>query len=394
MPTSLAESFVAGQAPGLSWGNTVASWINDQSTRWYNVLEYGAVGDGSTDATTAIQNAIDAAYAASGGVVYFPAGRYKVSSTLTLKFRVSLLGYTPTFANATVLGRAVIEVASGMSTPVIINDRTNGPIQQGIQHWQFSFIQGMALDLNGSTTGCYALDIQECWGLNVDNCHIVRPYDHGVYLYSCNDIYFRNNAVLVFTAGVSTANCLHIEDIADSVFSGNQFGGSSGSAVYITKKGSGVNNRTWLFKFHDNLCYNSLAGSGIEVKDCTDSIGINITGNRCDQNYLNGITINNSPENLIANNVCAMNGWGNVTGQAGIYVVTSADTVLSANVCSEGTSTGGAPNQDYGIDVGANCDYSTLVGNSVRNNDTAGIRISATGNDNVRAQGNPGFADQ
>lgn len=44
-----------------------------------NVEDYGAVHDGVTDDTAAIQAAIDAAYDAGGGVVYFPAGLYIVS---------------------------------------------------------------------------------------------------------------------------------------------------------------------------------------------------------------------------------------------------------------------------------------------------------------------------
>lgn len=42
----------------------------------FNVRDFGAVGDGATDDTEAIQAAIDAAEAAGGGTVYFPAGDY------------------------------------------------------------------------------------------------------------------------------------------------------------------------------------------------------------------------------------------------------------------------------------------------------------------------------
>ena len=42
---------------------------------------YGADNSGTNDATKAIQKAIDAACSAGGGVVYLPAGTYKVNPT-------------------------------------------------------------------------------------------------------------------------------------------------------------------------------------------------------------------------------------------------------------------------------------------------------------------------
>ncbi|MBS0299974.1 MAG: hypothetical protein JSR32_08640 [Proteobacteria bacterium] len=59
----------------------------------YNVMDYGAVGDGTTDDYAAIDEAIDAVPKGQvyndpripeGGIVYFPGGKYKINTTLDL----------------------------------------------------------------------------------------------------------------------------------------------------------------------------------------------------------------------------------------------------------------------------------------------------------------------
>lgn len=58
-----------------------------------SVLDYGAKGDGTTDDTASIQATLEAAYAMSPKpVVYFPAGRYKVTDSLVLKDYMTLRG--------------------------------------------------------------------------------------------------------------------------------------------------------------------------------------------------------------------------------------------------------------------------------------------------------------
>lgn len=53
------------------------------STTVFNVIDYGAVGDGTANDTAAVQATITAA-GLSNGVVYLPAGLYKITSTLTI----------------------------------------------------------------------------------------------------------------------------------------------------------------------------------------------------------------------------------------------------------------------------------------------------------------------
>lgn len=88
--TERSDPGVPPNGVGSAWEDT-SGWprFNNDSGRklllhpgWYNVKEYGAVGDGSTDDTAAIQAAIDVVPSA-GGIVFFPIGLYKITSSLS-----------------------------------------------------------------------------------------------------------------------------------------------------------------------------------------------------------------------------------------------------------------------------------------------------------------------
>jgi len=66
----------------------------DQGGAVFNVKAYGATGGGSSSDTTPINNAISAALSAGGGVVYFPAGTYRLDSAIVVNRSdlVSLIG--------------------------------------------------------------------------------------------------------------------------------------------------------------------------------------------------------------------------------------------------------------------------------------------------------------
>jgi hypothetical protein len=58
----------------------------------YNASDYGATPGNTTNQATAINSAITAAANAGGGIVYIPAGRYRITSQINLKQGVWLLG--------------------------------------------------------------------------------------------------------------------------------------------------------------------------------------------------------------------------------------------------------------------------------------------------------------
>ena len=67
----------------------------------FNIVAYGAKGDGFTLNTVALQRTIDACHAAGGGVVRVPSGDY-VTGTIELKSHVTLsLDYGATILGST-----------------------------------------------------------------------------------------------------------------------------------------------------------------------------------------------------------------------------------------------------------------------------------------------------
>lgn len=67
----------------------LAAFTNFVNAADFNILKYGAVGDGTTLNTTAIQKAIDACYQAGGGKVTFPEGKF-LSGTIVLKDNITI----------------------------------------------------------------------------------------------------------------------------------------------------------------------------------------------------------------------------------------------------------------------------------------------------------------
>jgi hypothetical protein len=68
----------------------VARSAQDKMRETVSVKDFGAVGDGATDDTAAIQAAID-----NAGTIFFPPGTYKISDTIILGDKKTLFGSSP-----------------------------------------------------------------------------------------------------------------------------------------------------------------------------------------------------------------------------------------------------------------------------------------------------------
>lgn len=115
---SQVDEFVSHQVTTLFPSGTNSLGLDIKETpdipwapfdQWVNPIDYGADPSGITDATSAIQQAIDA----GKSTVYFPNGKYRIDSTLYIRGNVTrLIG-----CEARLQGKGVVTMAEGAGLP-------------------------------------------------------------------------------------------------------------------------------------------------------------------------------------------------------------------------------------------------------------------------------------
>lgn len=185
--------------------NSGSSVVCVEAAAAYYPTWWGAVGDGSTDDTAAIQAAIDAARVVAnstfGASVYFPAGTYMVSSQIQLRDRVTLAG--------SVIRGTLIRATSGFSDSyMFLASDADDP---GTSMFG-SVIQDVDIDCN-NVAGLGAI-VSDAWQ---ENCGLRRVLIRN----------WRTNAVYIRDGFGGAAN-LKFEDIE---FFGSTSGSTGGIVV-------------------------------------------------------------------------------------------------------------------------------------------------------------------
>lgn len=315
-----------------------------------DVRAYGAVGDNSTDDTTSIQAAIDAADAISGGAtVYFPPGVY-VTQTLALKYQVSLIGASGLFpSNAT---GAVLKLKANTNAPILINDSSGGgvagtsTIGGGSQRYQYSTIDGITFDGNKSNQTSMAADcirLTAAWHVTIKNCGIIHARGFGLRALDCNVLTIRNNH-FIFAP-------VYLESLADSIVTENQIGGGTGY-VYPCLWLASAGEACWQNLLTENFIFNNSNNTAISFPTATFDAGSDEATTSAPHGWADGTPVIVTTSGTLPGGLTAgKTYYVKSTGAAALKLATTRadlDAERYVNISSTGSGT-------HTIQVGENC---------------------------------------
>lgn len=359
---------------------------------------YGAAGDGTTDDTTAIQDAIDAVCAAGGGVVYFPAGTYLISATLTVICDgVALLGDGPAaaviLADPSMATGNMVEITSADYCAIRELGLTSAAQKTGgvgilITSCLFTTVEYLRLNNQYDAVKTVDSTVVRIVGLDVRNTahhgfyftgtgndfymsqvvadNSPNATGHGIFLDSgtqafigedCDLIHFANGLVIT-PSGTSTWH----------FFTGMIFDTNTNDGIHLGDGAADLRGITFV------NCWAASNGSqGVYIGANVE--GFQFIGGKVLNNGQNGFTVTSTTATrlTIADNLIVSNSQGSSGTYSGIRVVGGVTHLsVTGNHSYNGLSLGSTQKYGLSLESGAT-DYLVLDGNDFHGNATGEI---------------------
>lgn len=358
----------------------------EQGKQFNNVLDFGVVGDGVTNDTVALQNAINAS---TGGVLYLPAGTYLCSELALV-------------SNLTIIG-------AGQNNTII---KSNSTVVEGFvtgSGVDYVTVQDLQIDFAdiASVTATSAIGFFNSNYVAIRNCKVVKFNKLGIAMNSVRNFWIQEN---------------HIERTTPDAQGVNE-------CILTTETGPQTNEYGWI---QNNVCINSGTllqggylfiesntitdwryGAGIGIAQTASTIYNVVSNNHIFGSYtgidsdgfsVKGIENWGSGTRVIANIIHGASGPGIFVGGINTHIENNAfynnntytpetpsagislsyfdatfnanGSVVVGNRCFDTLAASGT--QQYGIIVGNSVTSVTIVGNNLVNNKTGEILALAT----------------
>lgn len=356
-----------------------------------SVAEYGAVGDGLTDDTSAIQSAINS----SAKIVLFERGKTYRVGMLTMPsdkeldgngacLKLKVNSYTPIITNGSYVNGANVNlVVRNFELDGSAKDHTVTTVQSdytGLNYAmnciRFEGAEGVKIE-NVRAHHAWGINIypRECTDVEIVNCEayaserhsgiVAKTETHYTYvrIESCNchhnnldGIEMYQNTTIVNCRCNDNGLCAYSGDLpAAGIYAGSDYTDNCTVSMNECARNSGI---------------------GIELNESERNT---VLGNDCHHNGLSGILAQKTKYSNILGNRCYDNHqttnpqYVNDGNNSGIFIGTwesgslpTYNTVIG-NVCFDDQAT---KTQIYGIQA-INCDYNTVIGNNTQGNLTS-----------------------
>jgi hypothetical protein len=223
-PVDMSAATVVGPAGGT------ARSLSARALDVFNVLDFGALADGVSNAGTAINAAIAAAAALPlGGEVYLPAGHYRIdlsTAALIAKSGVALRGAGR--------GKTVLTmddtIGSGPGAAGLSN-ATSGGVFPAISDFHLSDLtmQGMrGQSGNNVASGAFLVNLSNISNISVQNCEFLDSRNFSLGIFSGSDVLVDGNRL-----ARSNFDSIAVWDVSNVIITDNEIEMSGDDSISV-----------------------------------------------------------------------------------------------------------------------------------------------------------------